>query len=147
MNLEEIKTKLINKETISYFITGVLTTAVDYVSFALVNEFMQRSGDFTESFSVMSATFISWMTAVIFAYVTNKYFVFESKGKNIKETSKEAFSFFICRVASGVISMFLMWICIDIFFINEYIGKILISIFNLVFNYIVSKLWVFKKEK
>lgn len=136
---------MLNRETISYVIVGVLTTAVDYIVFAIVNETLKKGGvGVTESSS--AATVVSWIAAVLFAYVTNKFFVFKSQEKGFLPVLKEMASFFAARLISGVIVLGMMYVLVDKMHINEYIAKVLTSAFNLVFNYVASKLIIFKKK-
>ena len=136
---------MLNRETISYVIVGVLTTAVDYIVFAIVNETLKKGGvGVTESSS--AATVVSWIAAVLFAYVTNKFFVFKSQEKGFLPVLKEMAAFFAARLISGVIVLGMMYVLVDKMHINEYIAKVLTSAFNLVFNYVASKLIIFKKK-
>ncbi|MDO4265361.1 MAG: GtrA family protein [Eubacteriales bacterium] len=142
--IEKLK-KMINYETVSYLIAGMLTTVVDYVVFAAVNEGMQGHGAFSQSAAVMTATVISWIAAVLFAYVTNKLVVFRNYDFRPSYLAGEAAGFFAARLVSGLITIFLMWLMADHLGWNEYFAKILTSVFNMVFNYAASKLWIFKK--
>lgn len=144
--MSKLREKLLNYETISYVIAGVLTTLVDYVVFALVNESLKRSAAFSEVQAAMAATVVSWLAAVLFAYVTNKLLVFRNYDFHLGHLSKEISSFFAARLISGLITMALMWLMVDLFRWNEYVAKILTSVFNMVFNYVASKLYIFKKN-
>lgn len=135
--------KFINRETILYLIVGVLTTAVDYAVFIFVNETMKR-GDFHYEMTITLATVISWVVAVLFAYIANKLIVFGNFNFKLTHVIKEMTSFFGARIISGGIVMVLMWILTGVFGINEYIAKIGTSVFNIVFNYAASKLFIFK---
>lgn len=146
MNIQTIKKKLLNYETISYLIAGVLTTLVDYAVFALVNESLKRGAVFGEVEAAMAATVISWIAAVLFAYVTNKLLVFRNYDFHPGHLSKEFSAFFAARLLSGLITMVLMWLMVDRLRWNEYAAKILTSGFNMVFNYVASKLYIFKKN-
>lgn len=145
--MAELKKKLVNYETISYVVAGVLTTAVDYISFALINEGLQRGGLVSENAAIMTATAASWLLAVVFAYIVNKLIVFRNYRFSPAYLAKEASAFFAARIASGVITFFLMWLLTDLWSVNEYLAKIGTSAFNLVFNYVASKLWIFKKAE
>ena len=136
--------KLVNYETVSYFITGVLTTAVDYLVFALVNETMKRHGVLVPD-PVMTATAVSWVAAVTFAYITNKLAVFKNYDFRPGYLLKEAAGFAGARVLSGLIVMVFMWLTVNQMGWNEHLAKILSSAFNLVFNYVASKFFIFKK--
>lgn len=136
--------QLINYETISYLIAGVLTTAVDYVVFILVNENLKRLGSPQER-AVLLATVLSWAAAVLFAYVVNKLFVFRNYRFSPKYLLRELGGFLAARAGSGIAVLTLMWLMTGPLCWNEYIAKILTSVFNMVFNYVASKLWIFKK--
>lgn len=136
--------KCLNRETVMYVIVGVLTTAVDYVIFAIVNELFKRGGS-DVTFSSQTATVIAWIGAVAFAYIANKRYVFQSNDYTAKNLVREILQFFGARVLSGVITLVLMRLLVG-GGMNEYLAKILTSVFNLVFNYVASKLLIFKKK-
>ena len=87
--------KMLNRETLVYLVFGVLTTAVDYISFAVFYYVLDLN-------EVLSNT-IAWAFAVAFAYITNKLFVFNSKSFELKLLIKEISSFVIARIFSGCI--------------------------------------------
>ena len=134
-----------NKELIKYIAFGVATTAVNFAVYSALLLF-GMSG------KVTLANLVSWICAVIFAFFTNKLFVFESKSFKIKTLLPEAASFLGARVASGVIEVFLpeilMGIGLDskIFGIEGLLAKAAVSTLVIVLNYIFSKLVVFKKK-
>lgn len=142
--MEKIK-KFINRETVSYLIVGVLTTAVDYAIFFVVNETLKKC-TFQQEIAVTIATVISWVAAVLFAYIANKLFVFNNYDFAPIHVIKEAGAFFGARLLSGGIVLVLMWILTGYFGINEYISKVGTSVFNIVFNYVASKLFIFRKK-
>lgn len=136
--------KVLNRETVLYIAVGVLTTLVDYLVFALVNELLKTGGmNVTDSSS--AATAAAWAAAVIFAYFTNKIYVFESKDWQAGTLVREVLQFFGARVLSGLITLWLMRVLVGAQ-MNEYLAKILTSVFNLVFNYVASKLLIFRKK-
>ena len=145
-HLGKLREKLLNYETVSYLIAGVMTTLVDYVVFVVVNESLKRGAAFSEVQAAMAATVISWLAAVLFAYVTNKLLVFRNYDFHLRHLSKEISGFFAARLVSGLITMALMWLMVDLCRWNEYVAKILTSVFNMVFNYVASKLYIFKKN-
>ena len=85
---------------------------------------------------------ISWLLALIFAFFTNRSFVFKSTNKNIL---KEAYSFTQSRIVTLLIDMFLMFICVTVFGFNDKIVKLVVQVIVIVLNYIFSKMFVFKK--
>ena len=123
------------KEIINYLIFGVLTTLISIVNYAI----------FTKVFHIdyLISNVLSWIIAVLFAYITNKIYVFESKSKkNIKEIT----SFFFFRVVSLIIEMIILYIFVDILHIDDLVTKIIAQVIVIVSNYIFSKLFVFKKN-
>ena len=91
------------------------------------------------------ANFISWVAGVIFAYITNRKFVFESKNDNkIKEASK----FVASRIITLIADMIIMFLGVTTLHLNDKIVKLISQVIVIVSNYVFSKLFVFvKKEK
>ncbi len=135
--------KICNYETCSYFIVGVLTTAVDYIVFAIINEVLKQSMGVNRASLI--ATVVSWVAAVAFAYISNKLVVFRNFCFEPGYLIKEAAAFFGARLLSGVIVLIFMWLAVSVLNWNEYVAKILSSAFNMIFNYVASKLFIFKK--
>ena len=131
------------KEIINYLIFGVLTTLVNLITkYILLFTIL----DPTNGFQLQIAIIISWIVAVIFAYFTNRKFVFESKNYN---KLKEFMSFVVARIATLLLEMFIMWFFVTLLKLNS---DLYVIIFTLVAqvavvigNYIFSKLFVFKK--
>ena len=125
------------KELILYLVFGVLTTVLNIIIFWIFNDLLK--------IDYKISNVIAWIIAVIFAFVTNKLIVFESKNKSKEETTKEAISFFIARLISLVADMIMMIVMIDIIKINSIISKIVSNVVVVIINYIFSKFIVFKK--
>ena len=129
------------KEIINYLIFGVLTTVVSIVTYVLfANLLFPEKTDIT----VQISNVLSWICAVIFAYITNRKYVFNSKSQG-KEKYKEIFNFFIARFSSLLIDMALMFVLFSLMHLNDTISKIIVQFVVVVVNYIFSKLFVFKK--
>ena len=92
------------------------------------------------------SNWIAWIVAVLFAYITNKFFVFESKKINIKFLIKELSSFVSCRLLSGIIEMILMYTMISLMSLNDFIVKIITNVVVVILNFIFSKLIIFKNK-
>lgn len=122
-----------NKEIINYIIVGGFTTIVSVGSYAIFRLFI---ADYNIS------TVLSWVCAVIFAYVTNRIFVFESKSKEVK---KEFLKFVTSRLVTLASEMTVMIILVSVLLINDMAAKIIVQFIILVLNYFLSKLLVFKK--
>ena len=130
-----------NKEIINYLIFGILTTVVNLATYyALVLTIL----DAKNPIELQIANVISWITCVTFAYITNKLYVFE---KTNKPLIKEMIEFYTSRLLALFIDMSIMFIGVTILNINDSIIKLLNQIIIITVNYIISKLFVFKKEK
>lgn len=128
-----------NREIISYLIIGVLTTIVSLISYYLLTITILSPNNPLE---LTVANIISWIISVLFAYITNRKYVFQSKDKNIL---KEASKFTLSRVTTLIIDILLMFIFVSILHFNDKIIKLLVQIIIIILNYIFSKLLVFKK--
>lgn len=125
------------KEIILYLVFGVLTTVVSLVSYYFCSEFL--------GLHYLVSNVISWILAVVFAYITNRLWVFESNTTGISSILKEMFTFVNCRLLSGVIDMATMFILVDIIIINDMYAKLFTQVIVVILNYIFSKLIIFKK--
>ncbi len=126
------------KELIVYGIFGVMTTLVDFLSYyALANIF-----GIEENLSNV----ISQIIAIIFAFITNKIFVFKDKKYGLKDVSLQFAKFFSMRLISLFMNSGLFWFMVDILRINDLITKALVSIIVIILNYIFSKIFIFKKD-
>lgn len=123
-----------NKEVIMYLIFGVLTTVVNIVVYYIFNDVLQVH--------YMISNVIAWILSVLFAYITNRKYVFESNGDSIiTELSK----FVTARLSTGIMDMVVMWLLVDVLHVNSMISKIISNVLVVVGNYVLSKLFVFKK--
>lgn len=123
-----------HKEGMRYLVFGALSTVVNFVVYDFIN------------LSTTIRNVIAWVVAVMFAYITNKAFVFFTKAKDIKDLIREIISFFGARVITLVIETIFLYIFIDKFGFNDNLMKIISSIFVIILNFIFSKLFIFKKE-
>lgn len=123
------------REVILYLIMGVLATVVSIGTYELAMRVFH--------ISALVANVISWIAAVSFAYFTNRNFVFE---KTDEPVLKQAAKFFGGRVGTLVMEEILLWLLIYIICINPSVAKIIAQVFVLVANYIISKLFVFRKK-
>ena len=123
------------KEVIMYLIFGVLTTVVNIVVYYMMADMLQ--------IHYMISNIVAWFLSVLFAYMTNRKYVFESKSNEI---IKEMISFFGARLATGIMDMVFMWIFVGLHILPDFIAKVITNVFVIVANYILSKLVVFKGE-
>lgn len=132
--------KLVNRETIFYVIFGVLTTAVNFLAYHLFCNVMHIPN--------LIANAIAWVVAVIFAYVTNYIWVFQSKFEGIGREAEKVIKFFGARAFSFLIEEAGMYVFVDLAGFNNMIVKLALAVIVIILNYIFSKLFIFvKKDK
>ena len=127
------------QEIINYLIVGVLTTVVSLVTYYIC---VLTVFDPKDALELQLANIISWICAVLFAYITNKIFVFKSKNKNI---IKEISSFVGARVLTLLLDMLIMFVMVTTLGINDKISKLVVQVVVTILNYVFSKIFVFKK--
>lgn len=128
------------EEIINYLIVGVLTTVVSLATYFVCTSTILSPENKIE---LQIANIISWIFAVTFAYFTNRIFVFKSKEKNIV---REASTFVGSRILSLFMDMFTMFIIVSVLHLNDKIGKLISQVIVTIANYILSKIFVFKKK-
>ena len=127
------------EEIINYVIVGGLTTLVSLATYYLC---VLTVFDPDNAVLLQLANIISWVVAVTFAYITNRIFVFKSKSKDyVKEISSFAGS----RVVTLLLDMGIMFLGVTILGFNDKIAKLVVQVIVTILNYILSKLFVFKK--
>lgn len=134
------------KEMIMYLVFGVGTTAINWITYTLLIEVCGMK-------QLTIANIIAWIVAVVFAYITNKLWVFESKSWKLDVVVKEAGMFLGARIFSGIfeIGLFplLMYLGLNqsLFGVEGMVAKVLISVLVIVLNYVFSKLLVFRNKE
>ena len=126
------------KEAILYLVFGGLTTVINIVSYHLLYEIMSVSNTLSNV--------IAWVLSVLFAFITNKIWVFESKERGAA-LLREAVSFFGCRAATGVLDLAIMFLCVDLLSLPATPCKIASNVIVIILNFIFSKLLIFKGDK
>lgn len=132
------------KEVLMYLIFGVLTTLVNWVCYALLT----KSG-----IEMNISNCIAWLVAVLFAFITNKLFVFESKNLEIKFVCQELVKFVSARLATGVIeilglpALYYLGVKQSLFGVEGFLAKVLVSVVVVILNYVFSKLFIFRTKK
>ena len=126
------------KEGLLYLFFGGCTTLINILTFFICRQI---------ELSIVVSNIIAWVVAVIFAFITNKLIVFDSKNMDKKVVMKETISFFIARIITLGIDMGIIYLMIDVMKIHEMISKVVANIVVIIVNYIFSKLFIFKKEK
>ena len=138
-----MKGKIINmllkyKFILLYGVFGLLTTLINVVTY----NFLYTVFNVTNVLS----TIIAWGLAIVFAFITNKIWVFESRKFNRKLFLFEFQKFLGCRIVTGILDLLIMFIGVDILSGPATILKLLSNIAIIILNYIMSKFVVFKKE-
>ena len=128
-----------HKDVIAYLFFGVCTTLVNVVAYWFCAHGLKLG--------TMQSTVLAWISAVLFAYVTNRKWVFNSEAKGRIEIMKEMLSFFGCRFATGVVDLLCMFVFVQLLGLNDVIIKFLSNIIVIVLNYVASKMIIFRKNK
>ena len=123
----------IERELFLYIFFGVLTTLVNIAVYLFFTRLL--------GVNYLISNILAWTLSVLFAYVTNRIWVFESRNNDIL---KEMALFFAGRIFSGVVDTGLMWLLIDVLFVGDAISKIIVQVIVVVLNYVLSKAVVFK---
>ena len=122
-----------------YLIFGVLTTFVNIVVYYILFNHVLLSNILSNA--------IAWVAAVIFAFITNKIWVFKSKTLEIEKVIKELSAFFSARLSTGLLDMAIMYVGVDLLKVNSIYSKIISGVVVVILNYIFSKLFIFRKNK
>ena len=126
------------RQLIFYGIFGVLTTIVNILVYALCAHAL--------GIQTVPSTIIAWILSVLFAYVTNRKWVFNSKVHDQKGILYEIASFFFFRLATGVLDVIIMHVFVDILHYPDVLIKVLSNILVIILNFLASKLVVFKDK-
>lgn len=134
--LKEIYIKY--KEIILYVIFGGLTTVINYAIYAFM---------VLLKIDIYTSNITAWVGAVLFAYLTNRKMVFNSEANGKKSIIIEILSFYGARVFSLAVETGLLFVCVSLMGMNEWITKLVLQVVVIVLNYIFSKFLVFRKKK
>lgn len=127
------------KEIINYLVFGGLTTLVNLLVYYLLSFTIFNTDN---SIELQIVIIISWICAVVFAYFTNRKYVFESKNNSKKEIIK----FFLSRLGTLALEMLLMFIFVTKLHFSDKIMKVFVQVAVIILNYLLSKFIVFKGE-
>lgn len=126
------------KSVIAYLFFGVCTTAVNVIVYDICYHRIQMAN--------VPATVVAWVLAVLFAYITNKLFVFDSRSFAPSLLKKEIPAFFGCRLLTGVLDVVIMYLAVDCMHWNSTLWKLISNILVILLNYVASKTVIFRKE-
>lgn len=126
------------KEPLLYVVFGGFTTLINIVVYFVCRSLLQ--------IDVVPADVIAWFLSVVFAYVTNKLYVFESKGWRMQLVLREAAEFFAARIFSLGVDVLFLYVTVQLLSWWEMPMKIAANVIVIIINYVFSKLFIFKKE-
>lgn len=126
------------RDLILYAVFGLLTTLVNTAVYWLCAHPL--------GMPVVPSSVAAWILAVLFAYLTNRTWVFHSEARGGREIAREVFSFFLARLATGALDWALMYVFAEKLGWNDMLVKIAVNILVIVLNYIASRLIVFRHK-
>lgn len=146
-----------NREVISYLFWGGMTTLVSWTSYGMFERGLKQNAlqvhlfRMDMPFDIFLANVLSWMCAFLFAFITNKIFVFQSRSWNAKVVGSEFGKFLSARVITGFLEIIAVPILVGIglnatlFGVEGFVAKIIVSVAVVILNYVFSKLFIFRK--
>ena len=135
--IDIIRQKWLVREEVRYIIIGGLTTLVNYGLFGLMCEIMKID------YTVSNVTSIS--VSILFAYVTNKLYVFKRRCDTVAELGKEFVKFVGSRLFTMAIEIGGVWLFVEALHVDAMLGKAVSIVVVVILNYFISKLIVFRK--
>lgn len=127
-----------HRQVILYLFFGVCTTLINTLCYHVL---YQRSG-----LGNILSTVLAWAVAVLFAFVTNKLFVFQSRAGSLSDGLRELGSFFGFRLLTGVLDVIIMAVAVDLLHYNGVLWKLISNVIVTILNYVASKFIIFRKE-
>lgn len=126
-------------EYILYIVFGILTTIVNFITYFIFIKVM--------GFTTVTSNLIATAISIIFAYITNKIFVFNSKRNSIGELIRELIEFICARIFTGLLDTLFVFIGVDCIKANDFVIKTISCIIVVLLNYIISKAIIFNKQE
>ena len=143
--LDKIKLKFLadiyrnHLEGMRYLVFGALATIVNIVSYSMFLYLCHIEN--------AVSNILAWIVAAVFAYMTNKFFVFDSKTNGKKDLVREITSFFGCRLLTLVVDEAIMIVTVDKLMLNAVLMKVVANVVVIILNFVFSKLFIFKKKE
>ena len=123
------------KQLLAYLFFGICTVVINIVCYWLLHSLCR--------FDNILCVVLSWFAAVVFAFSTNRAFVFKNKGLSSRDCLKEFSSFFSFRVITGILDVVIMYVAVDFLRRNSLVWKLISSTIVIIINYLVSRFFVF----
>lgn len=122
------------KQPLLYIVFGIATTLVNFLAYLLFSKL---------ALSTAISTALAWFLSVLFAFFTNRKYVFEASKNGF---FKQIFGFISMRIATGVLDLLIMLLFVDVLEFNDLLIKLLSNFLVIILNYIFSKFLVFKNK-
>ena len=138
LDLKKIIKKVCTKEIMFYVIFGVLTTVINLGVFYILTNLIKLEENLSNVIAII--------TAVLFAYFTNKDLVFHSEAKTLKAKWKEFAKF----ISGRAFTMVIEWVGGALLFLTpmpQMISKLIVTVVVVILNFFISKFFAFKKLK
>lgn len=119
-------------------IFGALATAINTAGYWLLYSILGLPN--------LIATTLALIITIIFAFFTNKMFVYRSKSWNIEVLIKESSGFLICRALTGIFDMLFMFIAVDVLALFPVLMKLIAALLVGLMNYLAGKFLIFKRD-
>ncbi|MBQ7606602.1 MAG: GtrA family protein [Desulfovibrionaceae bacterium] len=126
------------KEVSLYIFFGVLTTAINYIVYVFAILLL--------SLPCLTANTIAWIVAVIFAFITNKHYVFASKSRDAPRVLKELGEFVAARLLSVLVETAILFLFVLQLGWNEFLVKLVANAIVIILNYLASKWIIFRSQ-
>ncbi len=146
-----VMAKILDYEFLIYCFFGLCTTILNYLVFWGLNLLWDPSTlllqiGFVKLEASLVTNAIAFVVALIFSFVTNKIWVFESKSWASDVVVREALSFTGARVYSFVIEEVGVYVLMTVLGIHQLLTKAMIGVIVIVLNYIFSKFLIFTRK-
>lgn len=127
------------KDIILFVFFGGCTTLVNVVSYFICSRIYHLN--------VTVSTIAAWTLAVMFAYVTNRKYVFKSENTTVKSITIEFGAFLSSRLLTGLLDLTMMYVFVKLLSQNDMLIKLISNIIIVICNYLLSRLMVFKQHE
>ncbi len=132
----KIDTVFEKKEAVRYLFWGIMTVLLNFFSYLLLKQFLVYQ----------FANLCSILITKVFAYCTNKKFVFQTT-TNFKEQIREIMRYILGRGTTGIVDFLGLIFLVNVLSMDDRVGKIIMIVITTVLNYLLGKVYVFKKEE
>ena len=126
------------KELILYAVCGAGATIINIVIFVLLHDSL--------GMKLLISNVFAWCVAFLFAFITNKILVFESKCWKGNAAAKEMLGFLVARLGTLLLDSVLMVAFVGGLRLNSTFSKIIVNVVVIIANYLASKFWIFKEK-